>query len=198
MPVDNGSGYGGNVARRDNNNQVHLPLTPTANDHATSKKYVDDLVATIQRDAYRPVDITEYPTLNDFLASTGEEGYLYLYPVDTSEAPTFESGFYRYIWEDNAWVDLGTTKIDLSNYYTKAQTDTLLGAKANQNDLTAHIENNNNPHNVTKAQVGLSDVDNTRDMDRPVSTAQQQALNGKQNDVCLSVVDGKLCITYEA
>lgn len=34
--------------------------------------------------------------------------------------------------------------------------------KANQSDLTAHINNRNNPHNVTKQQVGLGNVDNVR------------------------------------
>lgn len=32
--------------------------------------------------------------------------------------------------------------------------------KANQADLTAHIQNQNNPHNVTKQQVGLGNVAN--------------------------------------
>ena len=32
--------------------------------------------------------------------------------------------------------------------------------KANQADLTGHIKNQNNPHNVTKAQVGLGNVTN--------------------------------------
>jgi|GEM_PF-5030265 len=34
-----------------------------------------------------------------------------------------------------------------------------------------------NPHEVTKAQVGLVNVDNTADSDKPVSTAQQTAIN---------------------
>ena len=34
--------------------------------------------------------------------------------------------------------------------------------KANQADLTGHIQNRNNPHNVTKQQVGLGNVDNVR------------------------------------
>ena len=34
--------------------------------------------------------------------------------------------------------------------------------KANQADLTAHIQNRNNPHNVTKEQVGLGNVENIR------------------------------------
>jgi len=38
-----------------------------------------------------------------------------------------------------------------------------------------------NPHNVTKSQVGLGNVDNTTDADKPVSTAQQTALDLKAN-----------------
>lgn len=40
-----------------------------------------------------------------------------------------------------------------------------------------HITDTNNPHSVTKAQVGLGNADNTSDADKPVSTAQQAALN---------------------
>ena len=43
----------------------------------------------------------------------------------------------------------------------------------------AHIINKNNPHEVTKAQVGLGNVDNTSDLDKPISTATQTALNSK-------------------
>lgn len=45
--------------------------------------------------------------------------------------------------------------------------------------LGGHVNNTNNPHNVTKSQVGLSDVDNTSDADKPISTATQTALNTK-------------------
>lgn len=34
--------------------------------------------------------------------------------------------------------------------------------KANQTDLSSHTRNTNNPHNVTKDQVGLSNVDNVK------------------------------------
>lgn len=43
--------------------------------------------------------------------------------------------------------------------------------------LTSHIENCDNPHNVTKEQIGLGNNDNTSDMDKPVSTAQQKAID---------------------
>ena len=46
-------------------------------------------------------------------------------------------------------------------------------------ELLIHINSKNNPHTVKKSQVGLSNVDNTSDADKPVSTAQQMAINGK-------------------
>lgn len=39
-----------------------------------------------------------------------------------------------------------------------------------------HMDGRENPHTVTKEQVGLGSADNTRDMDKPVSTAQGAAL----------------------
>lgn len=44
-------------------------------------------------------------------------------------------------------------------------------------DLSTHEQDTNNPHDVTKTQVGLGNVDNTSDIDKPVSTAQATALN---------------------
>lgn len=40
-----------------------------------------------------------------------------------------------------------------------------------------HVTDKSNPHGVTKAQVGLGSVDDTSDIDKPVSTAQQTAIN---------------------
>lgn len=48
--------------------------------------------------------------------------------------------------------------------------------------LAAHEARNDNPHGVTKAQVGLGNVDNTPDIDKPLSTAQQTALDSKLNN----------------
>jgi hypothetical protein len=47
--------------------------------------------------------------------------------------------------------------------------------------LSAHVSNTSNPHNVTKAQVGLGNVDNTSDANKPISIATQTALNAKQD-----------------
>lgn len=63
-------------------------------------------------------------------------------------------------------------------YLSKTDAASIYATVAN---LTAHTSNTENPHNVTASQVGLGNVDNTSDEDKPVSTAQQTALDLKQN-----------------
>lgn len=52
-----------------------------------------------------------------------------------------------------------------------------------QSNLDNHKADTNNPHKVTKAQVGLSNVDNTSDINKPVSVAQQNAINQAKQEV---------------
>jgi hypothetical protein len=61
------------------------------------------------------------------------------------------------------------------------QTDLQVVLNSVELDLSTHISSILNPHAVTKVQVGLSNVDNTSDVDKPVSTAQaaEDALNLK-------------------
>lgn len=67
-----------------------------------------------------------------------------------------------------------------------------LNLKAKEIDLENHINNKENPHEVTKAQVGLGNVDNTSDIDKPISTAAQAALDEKVSDV---KVNGQSVVT---
>lgn len=48
-------------------------------------------------------------------------------------------------------------------------------------NLSTHISDVANPHAVTQTQVGLANVDDTSDADKPVSTATQTALDGKED-----------------
>lgn len=61
----------------------------------------------------------------------------------------------------------------------QVETDT----DAAQANIDSHEALTNNPHGVTKTQVGLSNVDNTSDSGKPVSTAQAAAIAVVQNDV---------------
>ena len=50
-------------------------------------------------------------------------------------------------------------------------------------DLQTHTNRTDNPHKVTKAQVGLDKVDNTTDLEKPVSVATQQELNKLSSNI---------------
>ena len=52
--------------------------------------------------------------------------------------------------------------------------------------LISHLGNINNPHGVTKAQIGLGNVTNTSDANKPISTATQAALNLKADSSSLT------------
>lgn len=53
-------------------------------------------------------------------------------------------------------------------------------------NLNNHIQDYQNPHKVTKDQVGLGNVDNTSDADKPVSDATQTELDKKANQTYVS------------
>lgn len=78
------------------------------------------------------------------LPQTGETNIIYLVPKSASETSNV---YDEYIYVSGAWELIGDTTVDLSNYYTKSETNTLLATK--------------------------------------------------NDDVNLSVINGKLCITYE-
>lgn len=61
--------------------------------------------------------------------------------------------------------------------------DFTAGEKSALDAATTHSSNSTNPHIVTKTQVGLANVDNTSDANKPVSTNQQSAIDLHANSV---------------
>lgn len=57
-----------------------------------------------------------------------------------------------------------------------------------QTSINTHINNTNNPHNVTKAQVGLDQVNNTSDANKPISIATQNALDNKVDKTDITTI----------
>ena len=90
----------------------------------------------------------------------------------------------------------GLTCEDLAACQTIIDLDTAIDAVALS--LSSHIANTSNPHSVTKSQVGLSNVDNTSDINKPVSTAQQTALDLKVDENAAITGATKTKITYDA
>ena len=78
----------------------------------------------------------------------------------------------------------GTATIGTDNRYAAGNhvhpTDT---TRASVEALEAHTTNTSNPHNVTKTQIGLGNVNNTSDLNKPISTATQNALDDKVDKV---------------
>ena len=69
-----------------------------------------------------------------------------------------------------------TAKTALNKLITDEAAARQAADKVIQDNLNAHIGNTSNPHKVTKAQIGLGNVQNLAPADMPVSTAQAAAI----------------------
>lgn len=56
----------------------------------------------------------------------------------------------------------------------------------NETKIDTHISNKSNPHSVTKAQIGLGNVDNTSDANKPISNATKTELDKKIQTVSIT------------
>lgn len=86
--------------------------------------------------------------------------------------------------------------LDFNDAYTDpiptAEADVKDGlmSKEDKKALDLHLVDYNNPHKVTKTQVGLGNVDNTSDKNKPISDATSQALSGKIDTSQLGIPNG--------
>lgn len=105
---------------------------------------------------------------------------------------------------------LETQKVDLTDY---AKSDDLNTHAENDTHITSsertawndHKDSKENPHGVTKEQVGLGNVDNTSDDDKPISKAQQKALDDLSEQIIspndewtVTDKDGNIIATIDA
>lgn len=71
---------------------------------------------------------------------------------------------------------INSLRTELKTYIDEAVGNTDTNLTALETKVNQHIANKSNPHAVTKTQVGLGNVNNTSDADKPVSTAQATAI----------------------
>lgn len=71
---------------------------------------------------------------------------------------------------------INALRTELKTYVDDLIADTGSDVTALETKVNNHIANKSNPHTVTKTQVGLGNVNNTSDADKPVSTAQATAI----------------------
>lgn len=102
----------------------------------------------------------------------------YRLPDNPSEqgmkAPDIKKAFYEFINDASASICAEVNRI-----VQEANDD----ISSKDTTVDSHTDNKNNPHEVTKTQVGLGNADNTSDMDKPVSTAQQEAIGAVQTNL---------------
>lgn len=127
---------------------------------ASFASLVDGKVPASQLPSYVD-DVLEYMDFASFPA-TGEAGKIYV-ALDTNLA---------YRWSGSAYVEISQSL---------ALGETSSTAYRGDRGKTAydHSQATGNPHGTSKADVGLGNVDNTSDANKPVSTAQQAALVAK-------------------
>lgn len=107
---------------------------------------------------YQRVDLFALTTSNTFLRIAGTESNTGV--VDTPDLPADMIQAGLVLVTDTSVGDPSVP--DLSDYATI-------------NYVDSHSNRTDNPHNVTKSQIGLGNVDNTSDINKPVSTAQASA-----------------------
>lgn len=71
---------------------------------------------------------------------------------------------------------INALRTELKTYVDDLIADTGSDVTALETKVNNHIANKSNPHTVTKTHVGLGNVNNTSDADKPVSTAQATAI----------------------
>ena len=89
--------------------------------------------------------------------------------TDDVKMPTGGLGNYAISLGDIVWYVVQKEQLASKNYVDTS-------SKGVQYKLDTHIADKTNPHQVTKAQVGLGNVDNTADIDKPVSNAVSSAI----------------------
>lgn len=129
-------------------------------------------------------------------------------PIDPNDKAPYRSGtiyvtlnvtidtLYRYDETSEEFVGLAPSPLGLGftaataypgneGQANRDDINLILGDYATDTNLNAHVTDTNNPHVVTATQVGLGNVDNTADLDKPISTATQTALDLKADDSSL-------------
>ena len=168
----------------------------------TGLRYFRDtyVLTTTQVNALIQSALSQYKvdifTVVSALPASGTEGIMYLVP--SSDDPTKLDG---YIWEivddtttppTYGWKHpvVGQGQIDLSNYYTKTETDTLLAGKASSTHVHGNITNDGKL--ATASRVVVTDANGNIDTASVTSTELgyvsgvtsniQTQLNSKHDD----------------
>lgn len=128
---------------------------------------VNDLISQL---ASLSVEIVESLPTSDISTTT-------IYLINVSGTNNYN----QWMYINNAWANIGSTSVDLTNYYTKGQTDTLLDSKVDK--VSGKGLSTNDFTNAYKSTLDNYSVDSTLDSTstNPIQNAVvTQALDAKQ------------------
>ena len=111
----------------------------------------------------------------------GDAGIETVQPLDLSAFASIVYVDFKLLNKVDKAIGYSLTKNDLTDLLKTAYDNTVTWVATNGANLINHLFRTDNPHNVSKSQVGLGNVDNTSDANKPVSTAQANALALKLN-----------------
>ena len=152
---------GSSIVRRSSDGRIGVAAGKSDTD-AVNYKQLMDAVATLQSISFEIVQ--QLPT-------SGQQNIIYLLPKSSSST---NNVYDEYVWINNSWELIGTTAIDLSNYYTKTQADNKFVAKQT---------------GYTLSQNDYTDADKAK-LDGVATGAQVNVIESvKVNDVALSVAN---------
>ncbi|MDO5849327.1 MAG: hypothetical protein Q4P18_07315 [Methanobrevibacter sp.] len=109
------------------------------------------------------------------LPSTGENNIIYLVPNESGDDPYTE-----YLYDENGWNIIGSTQVDLSDYYRESEVDGLLDGKSN----VGHS------HNASTIIYGDSNLQTVVDgkADNTAVTGSKNGLMSKEDKIKLDSV----------
>lgn len=107
--------------------EYQYPLRITGTTAKTIAGAINELKNLVDLLPQFAIEVVQTLPVSDISTTT-----IYLVPASDPEQGNY---YEEYIYVNNAWELVGTTAVDLSGYYTSAQVDTLLAAKADSASL---------------------------------------------------------------
>ena len=160
-----------------------IPSQATINNKLADKNFVNSSIATNTANFIGTFNSVE--ELEAYSGTVTNNDYAFVISEDSVGNTVYNR--YKYTtattpasWQFEYALNNSSFTADQWAAINSGATTTNIGQIAtNTTTISGHIANKNNPHEVTKVQVGLGNVDNTSDADKPVSTAAQTALDAK-------------------
>lgn len=108
----------------------------------------------------------------DTLPEIGESNLIYLVPSITKSIQNIKD---EYIWVDNNWESIGSTQVDLTNYYNKSEVDSKFALKTDLSSIN-FSDIQNKP--TTLEDYGITDALSKSDLNNYTPESGNVKING--------------------